>query len=239
MTKQLLSPLSRFLLLGSLLVTGACQSPHEGPDKTIAGAALGAAWGAGAGAVIGNQLEYTPSGEGAAIGAGFGLVGGGISGLMYDSIEDTQIDQEKQLASLRIQNMTNSQQLGRLQGKLDHAITSDIAGGVYQVFFDPDATSLRTGATANLEVIADSIRMSPHGYRIHVMGHSDDSGTPTYNQQVAESRARAVSAYLASRGVSVDQIDVKSFGSQRPIATNATPTGRQLNRRVDVYISRR
>lgn len=218
------------------LTAVGCTTPKEGPDKALAGAVLGAGWGAGAGAVVGNQLEYGPTGEGAAIGAGFGLVSGAASGLMYDSIEDTQIEQEKELASLRVQNMANSQQLQSLQHQLDEKISHGAIGGIYQVFFDSDSTSMRAGSSASLEVIADSLRTSPAAYRIHVIGHSDDSGTPQYNSQIAEARARAVSGYLASRGLSMGQLVVESHGSERPIASNSTPTGRQLNRRVDIFI---
>ncbi|NLF24853.1 MAG: OmpA family protein [Deltaproteobacteria bacterium] len=220
-----------------LFAISAC-APTPGPDKTIAGAALGAAWGAGAGAVVGHQVEGAPTGEGVAIGAGFGAVSGAMSGLAYDAQEDVQIQQEQELASLRIQNTANAQMLSHLQARLDQAIATDLAGGIYQVFFDPDSSTLRSGAIANLEVIADSIRTSPSAYVVNVVGHADDAGTPTYNQRLAESRARAVSAYLSARGISMDQLHVSSYGSKRPIASNVTEAGRQLNRRVDIFIGR-
>jgi len=222
------------LIISSLLL--AC-SPVEGPDKTIAGTVLGAGWGAGAGAVVGNQIEGSPVGEGAAIGAGFGAVSGAMAGLAYDSIEDAEIEEEKELASLKIQNTANAHQLARIQMKLDDALATDLNAGVYQVFFDVDSTNLRSGAIANLEVIADSLKSRTHGYFINVIGHTDDSGDVQYNERIAESRARGVSSYLSARGVSADQIKVSSFGAKRPIASNTTEAGRQLNRRVDVYIS--
>jgi len=228
---------SSFLLVFiSLLGLTACSNPQPGPDKTIAGAVLGAGWGAGAGAVIGNQVGHT--GEGAGIGAGFGAVEGMITGAGYDLAESTQIKQENQLASLKIQNMANGRQLQKLQAKLDHAITTSINGGVYQVFFDADATSLRSGAIANLEIIANTLSSSPHAYAVNITGHTDDSGSPKYNERLAQARARSVSAYLAARGISMDQMKITSYGSKRPIASNGTPVGRQLNRRVDIYIGR-
>ena len=106
------------------------------------------------------------------------------------------------------------------------------------MFFDTDATNLKAGAVANLEVVAEGIKANPSTYVVNVVGHSDDSGTPSYNERLAEARARTVSAYLGERGVSMDRIVVKNFGATRPIASNSTPEGRQLNRRVDIYISR-
>jgi len=212
----------------------ACSNPQPGPDKTIAGTLLGAGWGAGSGAVVGNQVSA--AGEGVAVGAGFGAVAGAMSGAGYDLAEGTQLEQGRELAALRVQNVANQRELERLQGRLDDVIGMDPSGGVYQVFFDENATSLRAGAIANLEVIADSIKNSPRAYVINVVGHTDDAGTPETNSRLAEARARAVSAYLGARGISMDQIKVSSFGATRPIATNGNSVGRQLNRRVDIYI---
>jgi outer membrane protein OmpA-like peptidoglycan-associated protein len=211
-----------------------CSNPQPGPDKTIAGTVLGAGWGAGAGAVIGNQVDST--GKGVAVGAGFGAVAGALSGAGYDLSEGAQLRQDRELASLKIQNLANQRELQAVQNKLDQAVTGEAPTGVYQVFFDENATSLRAGAISNLEVIADSIKGSARAYVINVVGHSDDAGNAEYNEKLSESRARAVSAYLGSRGIAMDQIKVSSFGSTRPIATNSTQVGRQLNRRVDIYL---
>ena len=73
---------SLFYVFIAVLFISGCSNPQPGPDKTAAGAVLGAGWGAGAGAVIGNQVNY--GGEGAAIGAGFGFVQGGLEGAGYD-----------------------------------------------------------------------------------------------------------------------------------------------------------
>ena len=229
---------NQFALLSILLLgVSACSRPTPGPDKSLAGAVLGAGWGAGAGAVVGNQIDNT--GPGIAIGAGFGAASGLMQGAGFDVIESEQREQEEKLAALRAQNMANARELQNVQARLDNALDNGAAGsGVYQVFFDSDATSLRSGAIANLEVIADSLRANPRASRVVVMGHSDDSGTPDYNQRLAEARARSVASYLSSRGLSLDQIVVESHGSTRPIASNSTEVGRQLNRRVDVYIAR-
>ena len=224
------------LSIGLVVFLVACATPQPGPDKTIAGAILGAGWGAGAGAVVGHQVSS--AGEGVAVGAGFGLIGGALSGASYDSVEGTQIKQEEMLASLKLQNLANQREIEFIQGKLDHALASDLGGAFYQVFFDADATSLRSGAIAQLELIAQTLRSSPSLGKVNVVGHSDDEGTPDYNSRLSEARARMVTSYLAGQGIALDQIVVKSFGSQRPVASNTNDTGKQLNRRVDIYITR-
>ncbi len=222
-------------LLISLLClqVSACSNPQPGPDKSFGGMLLGAGWGAGAGAVVGNQISAT--GEGAAVGAGFGAVHGAMSGIGYDMQEGAMLDQERALASLKVQNMANRNQIAQLQATLDRTDPGAL-GGVYQVFFDPDATSFRAGTVSNLEVIARSLQKSPYAHVVHVVGHADDSGSPDHNERLAEARARAVAGFLSAKGISSDQIQVKSFGAKRPIATNESDIGRQLNRRVDIYI---
>lgn len=214
----------------------ACSSPQPGPDKTIGGAVLGAGWGAGAGAIVGNQISY--AGEGAAVGAGFGAVEGAMTGMGHDLTESELLRQKRELESLEVQNAANRQKILALQDKLDRALVTHLPVGVYQVFFDADVTSLRAGAIANLEAIAESLKTNPHGFTINVVGNTDDTGDPKYNKRLAEARARSVSSYLAARGISSDRLQVESHGSKRPIASNATPEGRQLNRRVDIFLSR-
>lgn len=229
---------SKFLFSTSLVLffLCACHNPQSGPDKTLGGATLGAGWGAGAGAIVGHQLSY--AGEGTAVGAGFGLVSGALSGMAYDLSEGAQLEQGRQLAALKVQNESNSKSLSELQARLDQTIASDLAGGIYQVFFDADSTSMRAGSVANLEVIAEQIKASPFASVVNVVGHADDAGSPEYNQRLAEARARNVAAYLAARGISMGQISIKHYGSERPIASNSTTVGRQLNRRVDVFIGK-
>lgn len=225
------------LILATILLAftiSAC-SPSKGIDKTAYGSTLGAGLGATSGAIIGNQVNNSP--EGAAVGATVGLLSGLSTGLMYDGIEKKVLQQQEEIKRMRIQNEANSHRLARIQHDLDRAIATDVYGGMYQVFFDVDQTNLRSGSIANLETIAESIKRSPRAYRINVMGHADDTGSPKYNERLAESRARAVASYLAGKGISNDQIFISSEGSKLPIASNATETGRQLNRRVDITIS--
>lgn len=212
----------------------SCSSPNEVSDKTVAGGALGAGWGAGAGAIIGHQLSY--AGEGAAIGAGFGLLSGATSGYAYDQSEAGQAQLEREFATLQMQNSNNAKELARIHGKLDRNIKQSGSFGIQEIYFDPEASILLSGSLANLEVIANNLRQSPNAERIVVAGHADDSISPEENAKLAQARASTVSAYLMSRGISADQIIVKSFGSQRPMASASIENARVLNRRVDIYI---
>ena len=227
--------MKRFVITAILIIPG-CSNPQPGPDKSVAGTVLGAGWGTAVGAVIGNQVSTQPAGM--AVGAGLGAIEGLISGVSYDLTESALIDQERALDALKIQALATQRELQDLQGTLDRATPTTLNGGVYQVLFDSDVTSIRSGALADLEVLSEAIKRDPGAVQIHVVGHSDDEGSTDYNQKLADSRARAVTAYLTARGISADQIKSESFGSQRPVASNTTAEGRQLNRRVDVWVSR-
>ncbi len=219
-----------------LLITSVVGcAPRSGIDKTAISSGVGAGVGAGAGAIIGNQIGNL--GPGAAVGAGAGLISGFSTGVMFDTMESRMIAQERDLAAMRKQNDSNTAKLARLQDKLDTALMTDSFSGMYQVFFDTDIGELRAGSVANLETIANSIKMSPYAYYVNVVGHADDSGNPEYNERLAEARARNVASILSSRGISMDQIRTANHGAKRPIASNTTEMGRQLNRRVDIFVS--
>ena len=234
MTRQVLN----VLLVSFLLFLISCSSAgqQQVPEGTIAGAALGGAWGSGAGAVIGNQVAT--AGTGAAVGAGFGIAAGALSGAGYDFVESDLAAQRDELSALRAQNQQNEDHLRSLQISLDRAIAAGSGLSVFQVFFDIDQTNLKSGSIAQLEALADSIKTNPRAKDISLVGNADDSGAPDYNERLAEARAREVASYLMRRGISQDQIKIKSAGSAQPIVSNINQAGRQLNRRVDIYVGK-
>jgi outer membrane protein OmpA-like peptidoglycan-associated protein len=69
---------------------------------------------------------------------------------------------------------------------------------------------------------------------IEVAGHTDNTGSDAYNQQLSERRANAVAAYMRTRQVRADRLITVGEGENRPIASNDTAEGRQQNRRVEI-----
>ncbi len=218
----------------TLLIFISCH-PTPGPDKAVAGAILGAGWGAGAGAVIGNQLNQTP--QGAAVGAGFGFVSGGVQGLGLDQAEVSELAQQRELEALRVQVASNQRSLLSVQGQLDNReqALSHAAEGA-QVFFDEDSAELRSGASGQLERLAESIKANPFYGQIEIHGHSDEIGNPQKNNRLGEARARTVATFLVNQGLSLDKMRVLNHGSNRPAASNTSEAGRQLNRRVEIVL---
>jgi outer membrane protein OmpA-like peptidoglycan-associated protein len=71
---------------------------------------------------------------------------------------------------------------------------------------------------------------------IAVQGYTDSTGSAAYNERLSERRADSVASYIENLGVRGYRIDTIGFGESRPRATNGTPYGRQLNRRVEIHI---
>jgi outer membrane protein OmpA-like peptidoglycan-associated protein len=67
-----------------------------------------------------------------------------------------------------------------------------------------------------------------------VEGHTDNQGSLAINQSLSRNRAASVVAFLRNNVTS--QLTAKAFASERPIADNRTPGGRQKNRRVEIYL---
>jgi len=107
-----------------------------------------------------------------------------------------------------------------------------------QVLFDTGKYALRAEATELLHKVATLVQSYP-GLPIVIEGHTDSVGSTESNQTLSENRARAVVDWLAKNSaIPGGCISSKGFGETHPVATNDTPEGRQLNRRVEVKIQK-
>lgn len=71
---------------------------------------------------------------------------------------------------------------------------------------------------------------------VKITGHTDNVGTPDYNQQLSLRRAEAVRDYLISIGGDASRMEVAGMGETQPLADNGTAEGRARNRRVEVEV---
>ena len=104
------------------------------------------------------------------------------------------------------------------------------------VLFDTASATLKPGASLQLNRLADYMRDSPKT-RIVVEGYTDNRGSADYNQQLSEQRAQSVATALTTQGIDADRVQTVGRGKEFPVASNATPDGRQQNRRVDIVLS--
>ena len=104
------------------------------------------------------------------------------------------------------------------------------------VLFDTGKFSLRPLAREKLAKVAGIIAGHP-GLRLQIEGHTDSVGTDEYNQELSEHRAGSVRDYLAQSGVAAASLTAIGFGKTKPIESNETAMGRQMNRRVELVVS--
>jgi outer membrane protein OmpA-like peptidoglycan-associated protein len=72
---------------------------------------------------------------------------------------------------------------------------------------------------------------------VEVAGHTDSTGSDSYNQQLSERRARTVAQYLTSKGILDQRLMTVGGGENYPVGSNDTAEGRQQNRRVELTLA--
>ncbi|MDY0205993.1 MAG: OmpA family protein [Pseudomonas sp.] len=104
------------------------------------------------------------------------------------------------------------------------------------VLFDLDKSELKPAAQGNIRQLADFLRDNPER-KVLIEGFTDSTGSADYNLQLSERRAEAVKRALVRAGVNSNSLSTIGFGKDYPVADNATPASRSMNRRVEVTIS--
>lgn len=190
------------------LVAGACAT------RAQTGAVVGAAGGAVAGGAIGAAAGSTA--KGAIIGAAVGGAAGAIIG--------DQMDRRAK----------------ELKDSIPGADVERVGEGILVTFesgilFGFDSTRIQPEGRGNLETLAHNLYKYPDT-DVMIVGHTDSVGTASYNQDLSLRRARAAGSYLVQNGVKAERIRTAGRGESEPVSTDATESGRQENRRVEVAI---
>ena len=111
----------------------------------------------------------------------------------------------------------------------------DDAPVAFRGFFDTNKSLLKDEAKTQLNDYSEY--MNHHtSTKVKVSGHTDSTGTETYNQALSEKRANSVKTYLESKGIDGQRIQTEGLGESQPVATNKTKEGRAQNRRVELEI---
>ncbi len=103
------------------------------------------------------------------------------------------------------------------------------------IFFNFDSYELLPQSELELQKVIDFMTNNPT-IKIEISGHTDNTGTDTYNQNLSENRARTVVGYLKAKGIEQDRMVYRGYGSKKPVADNETDEGRALNRRTELEI---
>jgi OmpA-OmpF porin, OOP family len=100
------------------------------------------------------------------------------------------------------------------------------------IFFDVDKYDLKDKSLTELQKVIRFLNENPE-VKIEISGHTDNSGTAAYNNQLSEKRALSVYSYLKDNGIATSRLKYKGYGSQQPIADNESEEGRMKNRRIE------
>ncbi|WP_202552393.1 OmpA family protein [Ginsengibacter hankyongi] len=103
------------------------------------------------------------------------------------------------------------------------------------VFFDFDKWDLRPESFIELNRVVKLLNENP-SIEIEMSAHTDSRGSDEYNFKLSDNRARSVMEYIISKGIDSSRITSHGYGETKPVATNDTDEGRQLNRRVEFKI---
>ena len=209
-----------FLGAIALVALGACTNPDtfdpDAPDQNRT--QQGAITGAVAGAIVGLSRAGDDKAKNAILGAAVGAGAGALIGRQVD----------KQEAELRAQ-LGSQVRIIRNGNELTVRMPQDI-------LFDVNSASLRADLQGDLRSLAQNLQRYPDSTAT-IIGHTDNTGTAEFNQSLSQRRAESVAGILRNNGVADFRIRAFGRGENEPIATNLTPEGRQLNRRVDIVIS--
>lgn len=206
----------RSLLVGIIMVSLFGCATDDPNRRAKTGAAIGAV----TGAILGHQVSH---GHGAVVGAVAGALGGAAVGNYMDN-------QQRDFNSAMAEEQRNKEiDMERMQDDtLKLTMNSEVS-------FDYDSATVKPAFRDTLDKLADLLRKYDRTV-VHVIGHTDSRGSDAYNQSLSERRARAVMDYLISRGVPAERLRSEGRSEREPRDSNATEAGRQLNRRVEVYM---
>ena len=205
---------------GLLAGETACSSMTNTGKGALIGGGGGAGLGAGIGALIGGGKG---AGIGAAIGAAVGTGAGVLIGRKMDKQQKELEEQLKQQA--KVEQTTDQNGLQAIKVTFDGGIL--FATGKY---------NLTETARAALTKFAVNLMQNPDT-NVQIFGYTDNTGSMQVNTTLSNQRANAVRNYLMQCGVLGERLSANGIPMADYVASNDTPEGRALNRRVEIYIT--
>ncbi len=216
--------MKKLILVVMAISLAGCANGIKGPsDRPFENWEKGAALGAVGGAILGATAYKKNRNKGALIGA----IGGGLAGGMVGRYMDQQKrDLEKNLAP----------EIQAGQAKVEK-LPNDIVRITMtsQTAFDTNSTAIKPGFQSTMDKLADVV-VRYNKTTLTILGHTDNVGSDKYNQDLSQRRAMSVAQYFESQQVNGLRLATAGKGESQPVASNASEGGRQLNRRVEIYV---
>ncbi len=216
------SKLPLVAMVAGAMTLGACTQPTgnilaqpgDPNQKTKNGALIGA----GAGALLGALSKGDGNrGDAALKGA---VLGGALGAGIGYSLDKQEAELRQQMGSEVTINNTGDRLIVTLPNNL---------------LFATDSTALSPTLQGDLRALANNVQVYANS-TLQVVGHTDSDGDAAYNQTLSEGRAQSVANTLIANGVPPQRVRTFGRGESQPVASNLTPDGKALNRRVEIVI---
>lgn len=113
----------------------------------------------------------------------------------------------------------------------------ELLARIEDAYFDYDKATLRADAQKALQADSTELRnilKDYPDYKLTIEGHCDERGSAEYNLALGDRRAAASKEYLVSVGIPSDQLNLVSYGKERPVCTDQTEACWQRNRRIHI-----
>lgn len=204
------------ILVVSTLLFG-CEATRNANNKQK-GAVIGATGGAVIGGVIGNNTGDGNTALGAIIG---GVVGGAAGAIIGNEMDKQAKEIEEEIPGAEVERVGEGIN-----------VTFDESSGVY---FDTEKYNINAKSQETLNKLAGIFKEYPQT-NILVEGHTDNTGSDSYNLTLSKNRAQAVTGYLVDAGIDRGRFTTKWYGESQPKYDNGTVEGRAKNRRVELAI---
>ena len=204
-----------------VLAVAGCAA--DGSMPTMGHREMGTIIGAAGGAVIGAVAYDKNRTKGALIGAVGGALAGGAVGRYMD---DQKRDLEKNLAN---EIKTGVAKVEKLPNDVVRVTMTN------QTAFETNSTDIKPGFHSTMDKLADVV-VRYNKTALTVVGHTDNVGSDSYNQKLSEQRALSVARYLEGKRVHSMRLATSGKGESQPLASNNSESGRQANRRVEIYV---
>ena len=213
--KNIMNRMLAILVVSTLLF--GCEATRNANNKQK-GAVIGATGGAVVGGVIGNNTGDGNTALGAIIG---GVVGGAAGAIIGDRMDKQAKQIEEEIPGAEVERVGEGIN-----------VTFDEKSGVY---FATDKYNVNSESEATLNKLADIFKEYPQT-NILVEGHTDNTGSDSYNLTLSKNRAQSVTGYLVENGIDRGRFTTKWYGESQPKHDNSTAEGRAKNRRVELAI---
>lgn len=215
--------LAAILTIIAVALSGCTSTGSASGKRPMTNMETGALIGAVGGAVVGAVAYKKNRTAGAIVGAvGGGLAGGAVGAYMDSQKKDLEksLSKEIQSGAAKVQKMGND--------VVKITMTNQTA-------FDTGSAQIKPGFYTTMDKLADVV-IRYGKTTLTIVGHTDNVGSVGYNQKLSENRALSVASYLESKDVNPVRLATLGKGESEPVASNNSESGRQANRRVEIFV---